>query len=48
MVEEEKGKLLAKQTEKRWTRTDYILLLVRLLVCFGDGVEVYFPGSVQF
>ena len=41
---EEKSTLLADDTQKRWTKTDLVLLAVCLLVSFGDGIEVYLPG----
>ena len=42
---EEKSTLLADNTQNRWTKTDLVLLAVCLLVCFGDGIEIYLPGT---
>ena len=43
------GELLQQQSrgqiQDSWTKANYVILLVCLLVCFGDGVELYLPGK---
>ena len=31
--------------ESSWTWQDYILLVMGLLISFGDGIELYLPGK---
>ena len=34
-----------KKKSKRWTKQDYILFIMGMLISFGDGIELYLPGN---
>ena len=37
---------LCQKTRDRWTRRDFMLLTLNILVKFGDSVEIYLPGVI--
>ena len=37
---------LCQKTGDRWTRRDFLLLTLNILVKFGDSVEIYLPGVI--
>ena len=40
-------KTLLVKDKQSWTRLDKLLLIFGVLVNFGDGVEIYLPGSLK-
>ena len=37
---------LNPKEEKSWTRKDYTLLTLNIMIKFGDAVEIYLPGVI--
>ena len=46
MAVQDESEITPNQNTSRWTKNDYCLLVLAMLIKFGDAVELYLPGVI--